>query len=330
MRSPDDRGRLVKVIPAYQLGGAGVFWCPLPRETRILVQGQLQRGPWTEYYLPFVALLVLWLIIFSSSSGAMIWFIRSTRSLPWFLSILPGLLIPVSMFPFMYWAMWRMRARVARLIVLDGCCATCGYALDGVEPASDGCTVCPECGSAWNLSIMPANSDSRTKRSEFASVFCRDDRALRIPLARQWRAGTLPGISSAVPRRFRGIIPLQRPDRETAKRAARSMGVMLLGLLAWFVLWARVGAPLLTGLHLSALATSILRVLIPAAPLPLFIALLIALSRQGTARILAAATYCPSCGNALANVPAAPDGCTVCPECGSAWRITSKGQSPPT
>ena len=31
-------------------------------------------------------------------------------------------------------------------------CPACGYDMTGLEPAPDGCTACPECGAAWNLS----------------------------------------------------------------------------------------------------------------------------------------------------------------------------------
>ncbi len=33
-----------------------------------------------------------------------------------------------------------------------GHCPACAYSIASVEPASDGCTVCPECGSAWRTS----------------------------------------------------------------------------------------------------------------------------------------------------------------------------------
>ena len=32
-------------------------------------------------------------------------------------------------------------------------CAACAYELRGVEPESDGCTVCPECGAGWRLPV---------------------------------------------------------------------------------------------------------------------------------------------------------------------------------
>jgi hypothetical protein len=34
---------------------------------------------------------------------------------------------------------------------LVGRCLACGYDLDGLALAADGCTVCPECGAAWKL-----------------------------------------------------------------------------------------------------------------------------------------------------------------------------------
>ncbi len=35
----------------------------------------------------------------------------------------------------------------------EGCCAACGYDLSGIAEAreADGCTVCPECGAAWDV-----------------------------------------------------------------------------------------------------------------------------------------------------------------------------------
>lgn len=34
-------------------------------------------------------------------------------------------------------------------------CATCAYALRGIPPDPDGCTTCPECGSAWRFPTSP-------------------------------------------------------------------------------------------------------------------------------------------------------------------------------
>lgn len=39
----------------------------------------------------------------------------------------------------------------AQLPSIPNVCVACAYDLSGIEPESDGCTVCPECGAAWNL-----------------------------------------------------------------------------------------------------------------------------------------------------------------------------------
>lgn len=47
--------------------------------------------------------------------------------------------------------LWQSRGeRLRREMIRVGRCASCGYPLDGVEQAGDGCRVCPECGAAWN------------------------------------------------------------------------------------------------------------------------------------------------------------------------------------
>jgi hypothetical protein len=105
------------------------------------------------------------------------------------------------------------------------------------------------------------------------------------------------------------------------------MAVLLLGLIAWFVLWIQFGAPWLITLQLPPLQTNILRALLPAAPLPLFVLLLLAVSRERTASILAAAGYCGACGTNLAGLSLSHDLCTVCPECGCAWRSPAPNNS---
>lgn len=40
---------------------------------------------------------------------------------------------------------------VARALRLRHRCGTCAYDLSGCTPELDGCTICPECGSAWRI-----------------------------------------------------------------------------------------------------------------------------------------------------------------------------------
>ncbi len=42
----------------------------------------------------------------------------------------------------------RLQSRFSRII---GRCASCGYDLHGLGREDDGCTICPECGTAWKL-----------------------------------------------------------------------------------------------------------------------------------------------------------------------------------
>jgi hypothetical protein len=52
--------------------------------------------------------------------------------------------------PFMIWGYRAGQAQRIRSALLEhNYCPSCGYTLDGLEPQSDGCRVCPECASAW-------------------------------------------------------------------------------------------------------------------------------------------------------------------------------------
>jgi hypothetical protein len=62
----------------------------------------------------------------------------------------PWLALPVSIRV----AVYRIRYGVAAAVAKNGHCGSCGYWLAGLEPASDGCTFCPECGSAWRLPVI--------------------------------------------------------------------------------------------------------------------------------------------------------------------------------
>ncbi len=44
-------------------------------------------------------------------------------------------------------------------------CPSCGYELAGIPTASDGCTVCPECGAAWKIGTPPASQSPPRDRA---------------------------------------------------------------------------------------------------------------------------------------------------------------------
>ena len=53
----------------------------------------------------------------------------------------------------------RRGVSMARAIAAHGHCATCGYLLVDLPAAPDGCTVCPECGSAWKITAPQSADD---------------------------------------------------------------------------------------------------------------------------------------------------------------------------
>lgn len=57
------------------------------------------------------------------------------------------------------WVLDRRRDLRERLQLqsLPHACLACGYELDGLSVEPDGCTVCPECGSAWRFPIEHAS-----------------------------------------------------------------------------------------------------------------------------------------------------------------------------
>lgn len=47
-----------------------------------------------------------------------------------------------------------MGGRLARVYAHAGYCGSCGHDLAGILPEQDGCSVCPECGSAWRVGAL--------------------------------------------------------------------------------------------------------------------------------------------------------------------------------
>ena len=80
------------------------------------------------------------------------------------LLVLPGLsytpamsgLPPLIVVVFIWSGRRYARGRYHRVILAKQYCPSCGYRLVGARPEGDGCTVCPECGAAWRLSVASA------------------------------------------------------------------------------------------------------------------------------------------------------------------------------
>lgn len=49
---------------------------------------------------------------------------------------------------------WNTKVSVVSAMTRAGLCPSCAYMISEVKPADDGCTICPECGAAWNLTLQ--------------------------------------------------------------------------------------------------------------------------------------------------------------------------------
>lgn len=67
------------------------------------------------------------------------------------------------------WYGRRSSAFQARMLA-EGRCPSCDYGINGVEPQSDGCAVCPECAAAWMV-----GSPRRTPGKKVVVTMARPD-----------------------------------------------------------------------------------------------------------------------------------------------------------
>lgn len=156
MHCADDRNQRVKLIPQRQLGILPGIPSPIPMDARVRIFGEAQEMQLSPQFV-FPMLIGLAGII----AWGGLWIVIApllTPSIP-----LPPLvkgaligLVPFAPFPlFMMFFIHRGRQRIARIVSRHGFCASCGYALSNIPAAADGCTVCPECGSAWRTGTPP-------------------------------------------------------------------------------------------------------------------------------------------------------------------------------
>ena len=152
MHCTDDRGQRVKLIPQRQLGIMPGIPSPIPMAARTRMFGEGQEMQLSREFVVPMLLGLLGVI-----AWGVLWIFISPRVTP-LIPLPPGFkgaltgLIPFLPFPlFMWFIIHRGRQKIARIVAKHGFCATCGYALSDIPTADDGCTVCPECGSAWRV-----------------------------------------------------------------------------------------------------------------------------------------------------------------------------------
>jgi len=152
MHVTDDRGTRVRLIPHRKLGVLPGIPSPIPMDARHRMYAEGQEVQWSRDVLISIVVGLLFLFLWGT-----LCVIFSPRMINWFaappmvkgllMGLLPSLPLPL----LIYFMVRAGRHRIARIVVKHGFCATCGYALAGLAPADDGCTTCPECGSAWRV-----------------------------------------------------------------------------------------------------------------------------------------------------------------------------------
>lgn len=110
---------------------------------------------------------ILILLLFPPAAGYFfgVWLLPNAPSwLQWGLfvtltiAIAAGMLMAIVHFE----TAWRSKDLAKMDLLPSGRCAACAFSLRGIVPEADGCTVCPECGCAWQVQ-KPAITDGKDR-----------------------------------------------------------------------------------------------------------------------------------------------------------------------
>lgn len=277
----DDRQERVPVtrFAPFIMPWQGRAWLAMPSTQRLFI------------YLSIIAALVIAAPVIDYLRHGTVRDARST----FIIAVVPGALCVLVLF-----AMLQSQDRPyrARQIARRGRCPACGYDLAGLRASDDGCTTCPECGSAWNLE----NAHTRQSASRPEPQTILDDRGQihRMPRwaptcqrdlwkfgDKWWRDPTLRYVTAAELLFCVALIVLWVGDDYLAEWIAWTL-IVLLGAGAWVTINA---------------------------------------AEKHTKRYIERTYYpeghCHNCLEPLADIPADDDGCTICPNCSAAWRLST-------
>jgi len=145
-RVRDDRGQLVPLVPAS--AHPGISLDPrISRRAAAAGAGPL-RPSVEELRQGFGMALLVLPILLAFSFAPVLLFVFKYISVWWMAGTVLALGV-VEWFILLGVARRLQARREALVHVAAGLCGSCGQALKGLLPESDGCTVCPECGAAW-------------------------------------------------------------------------------------------------------------------------------------------------------------------------------------
>jgi hypothetical protein len=158
MHVTDDRGQRVKLIPYRYLAITPGMPSPIPMNDRRLMYGERERAKFSKEVLIATSLACAISLAWFFAWRQIAWYLVNTFPLATTFNILAtavGCWLPIVVVS--SWILQRaVRQKTSHIVVSHGFCASCGYSLADLIAASDGCTLCPECGSAWRI---PAAKD---------------------------------------------------------------------------------------------------------------------------------------------------------------------------
>ncbi len=337
---PDDRGRSV---PAWTPSQAGKDPDPFERELALRVTGAAVADSREQVLVGMLPIIVTMAVVAIFGLSPMF--------------VLFGVMCSALVAHSLMRRKHRGEAvQISATLLSAGRCGSCAYPVAKLNPESDGCVSCPECGAAWK---RDPQWDTRLALADAAAVErlnlpkdgTEDDR--RVQLSVRTVLAGLVGYRNLAMTDVRGRLapvffprfPWKPPpcwdqvapeDREAMRKSIRWLGLgrrVLMTLLLSFPAFSL--APRLTSFSISSVVADpliILQVLWVFFFLPLaifgFLVRPMPSKPDDIARIFLDRGYCPSCATDLKRVSPSPDDSRECPHCLGTWRIMQDPFSP--
>jgi hypothetical protein len=219
---------------------------------------------------------------------------------------------------------------IAATAVAEGLCGSCGYRLNALATAADGCVMCPECGSAWFACRMtrPCWADPpRPDPLVFAKTFS---------FARRYSSSIGPDDRGCITVLLNGALkPMWRERRKAigrSTRAALKKSLRPIGRF-WRIFWSMVALFCFLVLEYFGVGGAITEhdresALVFGVVGGVFAVITGVVWKWGTfgrpsvvKKALVEQRRCPTCLEDLSTHTPDVDGCSTCPGCGSGWRL---------
>ncbi len=187
-------------------------------------------------------------------------------------------------------------------------CPACLYNLSALEPESDGCTPCPECGHAWNAARWKADFSDINK--EVLKEFPNPNVRTRVSDARGRTLAVAPGANALARSASRNFL---------LRRAVPiSLGAFILMTCVLIAIEVRSA-----GFSMRTLKYALLSTLFATSCMSVLLAYMT--HRAFASGVILGHMFrnrpclCPVCDATLDTTPSVGDGALLCRRCGAAW-----------